>query len=195
MRALVVHESLYGNTRAVAQEIAAGLAASRGDLEVWCRAAADVAVQGPAALAGFDLLVLGCPTHAWGMSSTRSRTAQIAKDAANDAAKDAGHDADGRTPAHDPGAAGAGLRELLAVGLGAGQRVAAFDTRTGSRFAGGAAPRIVRAARRAGGTAFGEPAGFVVTGTAGPLRDGEEARARAWGAALGVMLASVQHVH
>jgi hypothetical protein len=189
MRALVVHESLYGNTRRVAEEVAAGLAASRGDLEVRCRPAADVVAEGAPALAGFDLLVLGCPTHAWGMSSARSRTAQIAKD--TNARDVGGHE----PPVHDPAAAGAGLRELLAMGLEPGQRVAAFDTRTGSRFAGGAAPRIVRAVRRAGGTAFAEPAGFVVTGTGGPLRDGETARARAWGDALGAMLASVQRVH
>jgi hypothetical protein len=111
------------------------------------------------------------------MSSVRSRTAQIAKDAG-------GADA----PVHDPASTGAGLRELLAVGLEPGQRVAAFDTRLDSRFAGGAARRIVRAARRAGGVAFGEHAGFVVTGAAGPLRAGETARARAWGEGLGAML-------
>ena len=140
MRALVVHESLYGNTRRVAEEVAAGLAASRDDLEVRCRPAADVVAEGPAALAGLDLLVLGCPTHAWGMSSARSRTAQIAKDA------------QGAEPRmHDPEAGAAGLRELLALGLDAGQKVAAYDTRLGGRFSGGAArgspgPHVGRAA-------------------------------------------------
>jgi hypothetical protein len=188
MRALVVHESLYGNTRRVAEEVTAGLAASGDDLEVRCRPAADVVAEGPGALGWLDLLVLGCPTHAWRMSSTRSRTAQLAKDAAEVVSGDGPR-------AHDPDATGPGLRELLALGLDAGQPVAAFDTRMDSRFSGGAAPRIARAARRAGGAVFGEPTGFVVTGTTGPLRDGETGRARAWGAELGAMLAATRRVH
>ena len=71
--------------------------------------------------------------------------------------------------------------EPLAIG-------ATFDTRLDSRFSGGAAPRIARAARRAGGSVFGEPTGFVVTGMTGPLRDGETDRARSWGGGLGLML-------
>ncbi len=177
MRVLVVHESLYGNTRRVAQEVAAGLAVARPDVEVTCRSAADVVGLGRPALGGLDLLVLGCPTHAWGMSSTRTRTARIAQDAAKPPAGE-----------HDPDAAGPGLRELLGLGLDPGQRVAAFDTRLDSRFSGGAARRIARAAHRAGGVVVGESTGFVVTSGTGPLRDGETERARDWGKGLAALL-------
>jgi hypothetical protein len=181
MRALVIHESLFGNTRAIAEAIAEGLADARPDLTVRCLPAA--AAVGPPAvpLDDVDLLVVGCPTHAWGMSSLRSRTAQIAKDRQQAPER-----------RHDPDAEGAGVRELLAR-MSADRtapRAAAFDTRLASRFSGGAARRLARALHRAGAVVVGRPMGFVVTGMTGPLRDGELDRARAWGRELGGVLAT-----
>jgi hypothetical protein len=176
MRALVIHESLYGNTRRVAHEVAAGLAARRPDVEIHCLSAARVARE-PGVLAGADLLVLGCPTHAWNMSSTRSRSAQLAKDAAEEPGR-----------RHDEDAAGPGLHEVLAVLPGEGARVAAFDTRMPTRFSGNAAKHIARRARAAGAVVVGRPTGFVVAGFHGPLVAGEVERARAWGAELAALL-------
>ena len=65
MRAVIVYESMYGNTRAVAETVAAELGGS----------AVSVADASADDLAGADLLVVGAPTHAWNMSrpSTRRR--------------------------------------------------------------------------------------------------------------------------
>ncbi len=59
MRALVLYDSLYGNTEKVAQSIASGMA---GTLEV---RTAKVGAVSPADLAGLDVLVVGCPTQMW----------------------------------------------------------------------------------------------------------------------------------
>ncbi len=66
MDALVVVESVFGNTRAVAEAIAAGLA-DRMTVRV-----VDVA-DAPTAVTGLDLLVVGGPTHAFGMSWSATR--------------------------------------------------------------------------------------------------------------------------
>ena len=63
-------------------------------------------------------------------------------------------------------------------------RVVTFDTTTGGAWAGSAAKAAAKLLRRRGFSAPEQGPGFVVTGTPGPLRDGEEARARAWGAEL-----------
>ena len=67
MRALVVYESMYGNTRAVAGDIADGL---RADYEVTVVPAAEATAE---LVAGADLLVAGAPTHMHGLSSASSR--------------------------------------------------------------------------------------------------------------------------
>ena len=74
MRAVVVYESMYGNTDQIAHAIGAGLA-SAGEVSV-------VAVEGatPAVLDGADLIVVGGPTHAHAM--TRESTRKAAVDAA-----------------------------------------------------------------------------------------------------------------
>src|SRR5690349_6508102 len=72
MSATVVYESVYGNTRAIAEAIAEGL----GDAEVVpVHEAADHMLD-------TDLLVIGGPTHMHGLTTTRSRT--IAVEAAHE---------------------------------------------------------------------------------------------------------------
>lgn len=176
MRALVIHESLYGNTRRVAEGVAGGLAGARPDVAVRCLSATEV-VRRPDVLAGVDLLVLGCPTHAWHMSSVRSRKAQLTQDAAEEPER-----------RHDRDAAGPGLHEVIALLPPDGRRIAAFDTRLDSRFSGGAAKRVAREARAAGCVVIGTPTGFLVTAKHGPLAVGEVERAQAWGASLGALL-------
>jgi hypothetical protein len=68
MRALVVYESLYGNTALIAEHIARGL--RDAGLGAEARGLPDVPV---ADVRGVDLLVVGGPTHAHGMSSSTTR--------------------------------------------------------------------------------------------------------------------------
>ena len=75
MRALVVVESVFGNTRRIAEAISSGLSAQI-DVRL-----VDVA-EAPTELAGVDLVVVGGPTHAFGLSraGTRQSAAQQAED-------------------------------------------------------------------------------------------------------------------
>ena len=75
MKALIVYESMYGNTRAVAEAVAAGL-------RPWAKTEVySVAEVTPAAVAEADLLVVGAPTHVHGLSrpSTRKAAAESAE--------------------------------------------------------------------------------------------------------------------
>ncbi|HEX2369421.1 MAG TPA: flavodoxin domain-containing protein [Acidimicrobiia bacterium] len=68
MKSVVVYESVYGNTAAVAEAIASGLRA-HGDVDL--RAVGDE----PAVA---DLLVVGAPTHGHGLPTTTSRKEIVA---------------------------------------------------------------------------------------------------------------------
>jgi flavodoxin I len=64
-----------------------------------------------------------------------------------------------------------------------GIKVAAFDTRLTTRWAGilgFAAGRIAKSLKKRGATLVGSPENFHVEGTEGPLREGELERAAAW---------------
>ncbi len=169
MRAVVVYESMYGNTHAVAQAIADGLGPS-GEVAVLPldQAKGDV-------LGGADLVVVGGPTHAHGMSRPSTRKAAV--------------DAAGRPDSHlalDPAAAGLGLREWLSSLDGSGGRAAAFDTRFSAPpvFTGRASKGIGKALRRHGWRLVAKPTSFFVD-KENRLRPGEEQRALAWGRSLG----------
>ncbi len=69
MRALIVYESMYGNTHVVANHIAEGLR-PQFDVDV-----VPVEEATPERIAGADLLVVGGPTHVHSMSSEKSRKA------------------------------------------------------------------------------------------------------------------------
>jgi hypothetical protein len=163
MRALVVVESVFGNTRRIALEVAHGLA--RGLGESGQVRIADVG-DPPEVVAGIDLLVVGGPTHAFAMTRMSTRRS---------AAEQLGG---GAQPAET------GLREWLAA-LGqapTGARAAAFDTRMDRpRLPGSAAAGAARRLRRLGYDLVARPETFRVTGTQGPLIEGELERARAWG--------------
>src|SRR4051794_1781497 len=88
-RALVVYESMFGCTEEVARAIADGLLDGGFTIRV-----VDVRDAEPACEIGFDLLVVGAPTHAFSLSRPRTR-----QDAVRQGAR--------------PGAADAGLREWL----------------------------------------------------------------------------------
>ena len=156
MTYLVVYESAFGNTREVAQAVAAGL----GD------GTEAVDVGSAPALEGLDvdLLVIGGPTHAFGMSRPQTR---------EDAAGRGGHPSS------------TGIREWLDAVAGATLRVATFDTHTRRpNLPGTASKAAAKRLRALGCTVVAEPEKFWVHTDRGPLLDGESERARAWGAGL-----------
>ena len=176
MRVLVVHESLFGNTRAVAQAVAAGIASALPDVDVECRSVLDV----PPDAAGADLLVVGGPTHFWGVTSALSRAMELQYERRIRPRLHPAGSTAGRRAADT-----AGVREWLAdLPSGRGRPAAAFDTRIERPLTGGAAPWIGRRLRRRGYRLVAAPEAFVVERVAGPLRAGEEDRARAWGIEL-----------
>lgn len=160
---LVVFESMFGNTRAVAEAVVSGLPAG-------CTASVvEVSSAPPQVDETVDLLVVGGPTHAFSMS--RPQTRQSATEQMTG----------------PPVSRGGGVREWLASArLRPGLAVTAFDTRVRRpRVPGSAARAIARRLRRLGGRQVADTRTFWVHGTPGPLYDGELDRARAWAADLG----------
>jgi hypothetical protein len=169
MRALVVYESMYGNTRVVASEIADGL---RAGYEVTVVPVAEVTAE---LVAEADLLVAGGPTHMHGLSSASSRR-MAAKAAAQD----------GSELRLDPDAGGVGLHDWLNdIGRRDGL-AAAFDTRINGvpPFTGRASRPIAKLLKRHGYRLVAAPESFLVSSQSA-LLDGEAARARRWGMTLG----------
>ncbi len=175
MDAAVVYESLFGNTRAVAEAIAAGITDADPVARVMVMRVAE-AKPGHVATAG--LLVVGGPTHNTRMSSPRTRRSGLRS---GEKARRKSHGWD-----VEPGAGGPGVREWLKALPAAREAcwAAAFDTCLSYPVAGGAARPIARSLRRHGYRLAAAAEGFIVTGMGGPLRDGELERARSWGAAL-----------
>jgi hypothetical protein len=169
MRALVVYESMYGNTHALATGIAAGLgAAHEVTLVPVSRATREL-------VAAADLIVVGGPTHLHGMSTAYSR-----RMAAETARKQ------GSGLVLDPDADGPGLRAWF-EGLGAGKALAAaFDTRLSmpAVFTGRASRGISRLLARSGRRLVAAPESFLVS-KQNTLLEGEAERARSWGALIG----------
>jgi hypothetical protein len=131
----------------------------------------------PAALANeVGLLVVGGPTHVLGMSRPSTR-----EDAARQLAVSAGPG----TAEKNVVSKEVGIREWLAtVDLGRpAPTVAVFDTRVRSPLSGSAARAATRVLRRRGTRVVGRRS-FYVTGTQGPLRDGERDEASRWAAEL-----------
>ena len=164
MKALVVYESMFGNTRRVAEEIARGI----GDAAEVVLCDVDEAPAAPDP--DLDLLVVGGPTHAFSMSRRSTR-----------------EDARDRGPHVEGGETG--IREWLG-GLPRGRHtgtVAAFDTRVEKvrRLPGSAAKAAARVLRRSGYAEAAAPESFYVLDIDGPLAPGELARAHGFGARLG----------
>jgi flavodoxin-like protein len=169
MRALIVYESMYGNTHALATDIAAGL---RTEHEVTL---VPVSRATRELVAAADLIVVGGPTHMHGMSTATSR-----RSAAEAARKE------GSSLTLDPDAGGQGLRAWL-DGLGEQRALAAaFDTRLSGppMFTGRASRGISRLLARAGCRLLAAPESFLVN-KQNALLPGEIARARDWGALIG----------
>ncbi|MFI2364716.1 flavodoxin family protein [Promicromonospora sp. NPDC019610] len=162
MRALVVYESMFGNTEAIARSIADGIEASMHADVVEVSAA-------PATVpADVTMLVVGGPTHAFSMSWPSTR-----RDAAGRATSVISRDR--------------GIREWLGAlpGVTTKTVATAFDTRATSRLTGSAARAASRRLDRLGFPLIASPMSFRVTDVTGPLVDGELDRAYGWGKALG----------
>jgi hypothetical protein len=161
-RALVVYETMYGNTQAVAEAIADELSVKL-PTEL-------VEVGGAPSELRVDvrLLVVGGPTHAFGMSRSSTR---------EDAAKQAGRAVISNR---------IGVREWLAAltFVGAPPAGAAFDTHVEHpkllRHVGSAAAGIERRLRGLGVDVVSPLEHFWVKGSEGPIVDGELEKARGW---------------
>jgi len=155
MKALVVFDSVFGNTEKIAREIGAALAAA-GEVEVV--RVGDARLD---QLSNLDLLVIGSPTRAF---------------KATEAVRNF-------------------LRGIPAHQLD-GVRVAGFDTRADVaevnskvltfmvKIFGYAAEPIAKELANKGGIPAGAPAGFFITASEGPLREGELERAAQWARGL-----------
>jgi Flavodoxin len=168
MKAVIVYESMYGNTRVIADAIGQGFGPDHDTVVL------PVAQARPELLAGADLVVVGGPTHLHGMSRASTRKGAV---------KAAGQPGSGLTL--DPGADGPGLRDWFAALGQADTAAAAFDTRLGGpgTFTGRASKGIARLLRRHGFTLAAKPESFLVT-KHDQLRAGEQDRARDWGRRL-----------
>jgi flavodoxin len=173
MRAVVVYESMYGNTHLIADAIAAGLR-DGGEVVVVPVGGASEAIE-----AGVDLLVVGGPTHGHGM------TREITRKGAVEAARKPGNPLE-----VDPDAEGEGLREWFDATDALTTKAAAFDTRFSAppAFTGRASKGIAKRLHKHGCELVAEPESFLVT-KQDRLVDNEEQRAQEWGAQLAAALA------
>ena len=173
MRAVVVYESMYGNTHLVADAIGAGLGTA---FEV---RVVPVSEASPAMITDADLVVVGGPTHMHGMS--RATTRKWAVQAAN-------RPLGGLQV--EPGALGPGLREWFGSLGRCPVKAAAFDTRLHGPAAmtGRASKGVTRLLRAHGFDVVAEPQSFLVT-KQDQLQPEETTRAREWGARLAASIA------
>ena len=157
MRALIVYESLWGNTekvaKAVADELGRTMSVRVFDVE-----------SAPNVVDGYDLVVVGGPTHGFSMSRPSTREAAVTQNGA-------------------PRAPVRGIREWLAQlpHLASPVMAFAFDTRVDQpRLPGSAAKAARHELRSLGFDTVMKAKSFRVHGYEGPLVDGELGHAVEW---------------
>lgn len=150
MRAIIVYDSEFGNTKMIAEAIAVGIDNCKAEV-------LHVSEAGPVALDGVSLLFVGSPTRAF------KPTPAIMKfiDAIPAGAID-----DTAVAAFDTRIAGDDIKKGFFR----------FIVESG----GYAANPIADKLRKKGGTLILPPEGFRVEGEEGPLKDGEAERATLW---------------
>ena len=160
MKAIVVYESLWGNTAAIARAIAEGIGPEARALST-AEATAAVTI-------GADLMVAGAPVMAFKLPSYKLR-------------KGLAHPKDKNlTPpdlSHPP------MRSWLSTLPRSQGHAAAFDTQF-KWLPNIATSTIIRKLEQAGYRIVAKPQHFIVNGTLGPLAEGELERAKAWGGDL-----------
>jgi hypothetical protein len=159
VRALVVYESMWGNTGQVAEAVARGLGGAP-TVEV-----GDVPTTG---VDDLDLLVLGGPTHAFSMTRESTRREAHAQGAPG-------------------GGEERGIRELLTqLPHHLPVAVATFDTRVAKarHLPGSAAKAAEKDLRQHHHARVVARESFFVEDSPGPLLPGELERAEAWGTQL-----------
>jgi hypothetical protein len=159
MKAIVVYESHWGNTAAIARAIAEGIGPE-------ARALSTTEASG-AALDGVELIVAGAPLLGFSLP-TESMLKGLAATPRDKPQPDLAHPS---------------MRAWLeALPQGSG-RAAAFETRIWWS-PGSAAKAILTRLEGRGYRAVAKAQPFMVQGRYGPLRPGELERAKAWGAEL-----------
>jgi flavodoxin len=161
MKAIVVYESHWGNTAAIAQAIAEGLGPGAQALTT------SQAVS--QAISGADLIVAGAPVLGFSLP-TEAMIESLSKEAVK------------------PDLSNPSMRDWL-DGLPKGNgRSAAFETRIWWS-PGGATKAIQRVLEEAGYPAIADAQRFIVKDRYGPLKEGELERAKQWGAELAQAMA------
>lgn len=158
MKAVVIYESAWGNTAAIARAIAEGI----GDGAVALRPKEAT----PERLAGVDLIVGGAPLLGFSLPTEQMRESLR------------------NQPSGPPADLSGGSMRAWLAALPAGTgRGAGFETRIWWS-PGSAAKAIAKGLEAAGYATDGAVEKFIVTDRFGPLKDGELERAKAWGAKL-----------
>ena len=160
MKAFVVYESHWGNTRTIAEAVAEGIGPQ----------ARAVPTDGVTAgeLAEADLIVAGAPVIGFSLGSDQARENMLHSKLGAPEPPDLQHPS---------------MRAWLDDLPHASARAAAFETRIWWSPRG-ATGDIEKRLRAAGFRVVAKAARFVVQGKYGPLRAGEVERARAWGREL-----------
>ncbi len=163
MKALIIYDSVWGNTEKIARAIAEGAGAAAGGAEVRVLKAAEAK---PEDFAGKDLVIVGSATQKFGSLPTMRMLA-------------------GKIPA-------GALKGARVAAFDTRLDVAKTQSRLLKVLAGlfgYSAEKLGKALVRKGGVQAAKPEGFFVDGTQGPLSAGELERAAAWGRKIGGALA------
>lgn len=151
MKALVIYDSFFGNTKTIAEEIGKVLA-EKSTVQV-----ANVKDVKPDDFEGIEILVVGSPTRAFRPTPAIAEFLKSLPEDKLNGVKIAGFDT---------------RADLTTVN----SKILNFMV----RIFGYAAEPIEKLLVKKGGTVTAKAAGFLVLGEKGPLKDGEIERAKVW---------------
>lgn len=155
MKAIVIYDSVFGNTRQIAEAIVKGVATGA---EVGIFQISDAR---PERLKGLDLLVIGSPTRGFRPTPAIAKFLKDLSDNSLRGIKVAAFDTRVKLSDIKSGF----FRFIVDKG-------------------GYAASTIAKQLQKKGGTLLVPPEGFYVSGEEGPLKEGELERAEKWGISL-----------